>query len=610
MLFDLFALVDFSEGIETTFNPFTEQEAYKGLKYHEQLKETEHTQIRSLFKRADDALTFYEDELMEVYMYGYCFPRSDSNFFDEHKRLTARQVSFAYSKLQQHLMKEIKGSFSLLIFDKKRKQLQLFTDPFNVRPMYYHAHGSKLVISTSLSAIVQFMQETGQEVAVDETSVMEYYLFEYTLNDQTYIRSVSCMPAGGWLSYLPGGLEVRQYWDPFEDLNKFEIRYNEEEGVEKLEAVMKHNLDLYLSGNRSTAVALTGGYDSRTNLALLGNRAKDFLFYSYGVEDTYDLAIPQEIAEKLHLKFKPIYLSRRYQENYSQNAKEAIEMGDGIAEASRANYLFAFKELAKEYDSILTGLFGSELIKHPTSVGNFIDQNSKRLLNSDNPQETLGAILEEAQAEGYLKPEMVRKNRQELEGRVLGNPYINFKDKGFTLAQKYFYFLLMVGVRKYFMKEIKVERPYVENLHPFLDIEFVETLLQTPFPWVYHWTGKKDLVKSIQTHRLYVSLIHKNEPRLSAILSTHAYKPRYLLSKSTIPLMALQYWYYKDKINKKGSFNSLKPIWKYFDENPVNGRYECYFNNGQLRAVRESDSKNTIKLSSLQHWMKANQVNP
>lgn len=607
MLFDLFALVDFSEEINTSFNPFAGQQAYKELTYHEQLTESRQTHIRSLYKREADALSFYEDEAVEVYIFGYCFPRRDSRFFGEHKRLSAQQIAFGYSKLQQHLLKQVKGSFSLLLFDKKREQLQLFTDPLNVRPTYYLKQGSRLAVSTSLSSLLQYMQESGQEVAVDETSIMEYYLFEYVLGEQTYIRSVSSMPAGGWLSFRKEGLEVRQFWNPFEDLSKFEIRYEEKEAVEKLEAILKHNLDLYLSGNRPTAIALTGGYDSRTNLALLGARAKDYLFYSYGVQDTYDLAIPQEIARKLGLQFRPVYLNRKYRESYSQNAREAIGIGDGIAEASRANYLFAFKKLGQEYDSILTGLFGSELIKHPTSVGNFIDSNSKRLLNSKQPEEALNKILEQAQAQGYIQPSMLRRNRQELEARVLGNPYIN---NNRSLPQKYFFFLLMVGVRKYFMKEIKVERPYVENLHPFLDIEFVETLLQTPFPWVYNWMGQKNLVKSMQTHRFYVSLIHKNEPRLSAILSTHAYKPRFLLNKVTLPLMALQYWYYKDRIKNRGSFNSLEPIWKYFGEYPLNGRYEGLFNNKQLQRAREADAKNSIKLSSLQHWMSANQLNP
>lgn len=606
MLFDLFALADFAAGIGAApANPFAEQEGYQDLQYHEEVKNTVGTSVRSLYKREADTLSYYSDETVEIYIYGYCFPRSTSNFFEEHKRLTARQLAFGYTRLQHHLLKEIKGSFSLLVYDKKEEQLHLFTDPLNVRPMYYYQHETKLVVSTSLSTIMQYMKAANQPVKVDGASVLEYYLFEYILDDETYIQSVRTMPPGGWLSFGEEGLEVRQYWNAFEELNKFEITYSEDESVEKLESILKHNLTLYLSGNRPTAIALTGGYDSRTNLALLGEKAKKYQFYSYGIEDTYDLEIPKKIAQAMGLNFRPIYLSKDYKKAFSGNARQAISLGDGIAEANRANYLYAFKELADEYDSILTGLFGSELIKHPTSVGNFIDANMKSLLNSDDPDTELQQMLSRVVQEGYIKQDMLLTNRAKLEERVLNNPYIVNNHK---LPVKYFYFLLMVGVRKYFMKEMKVERPYVENLHPFLDIEFVETLLQTPFPWVYHWTGGKNLVKSIQTHRFYVSLIHKNQPKLSGILSTHGYKPRYLLHKATLPLMSLQYWYYKNKIKSKSSFRSLEPVWDYFTQYPVNGKYEPIFNNKQLQAVRNTDSKNSIKLSSLQHWFSTNRV--
>lgn len=605
MLIDLFALVDFSEDIKGATNPFESQEGFQSIQTHEELKETASVSIRSLYKKEPDQLSYYEDEDTAVYIYGYCFPRTDTSFFKEHKRLTARQIAEAYVSLQQHMLKQLKGSFCFFIYDKKREQVQVFTDPFNVRPVYYHLQGNRLTVSTSLSSIMHHMRETGTPVEIDETSVLEYYLFEYILGDETYIRSVRQLPAGGWICMNGAGLDVHQYWNPFTELSDFDIRYKEEEAVEKLEQILKHNLDLYLSGNRSTAIALTGGYDSRTNLALLGDKAKDYLFYSYGIKDTYDLAIPKKIAHTMGLRFKPIYLDQSYKDHFSTNARQAISLGDGIAEASRANYLFAFNELAQEYDSILTGLFGSELIKHPTSVGNFIDANMKRLLNSSNPEQELQMLLSEVVQTNYIKQDMLLKNRAELEERVLGNRFVVNRYK---LPVKYFYFLLMVGVRKYFMKEIKVERPYVENLHPFLDIEFVETLLQTPFPWVYHWSGKKNLVKSIQTHRFYVSLIHKNQPKLSGILSTHGYKPRYLLSKFTLPLMSLQYWYYKDKIKAKGSFRSLEPIWKYFQQYPVNGKYDSLFNNKKIRAVQKTDAKNNIKLNSLQHWLSTNKV--
>ena len=606
MLIDFFALVDFSEEFDTPASPFAKQEGYQAIQYHEEVKESPHVSIQSLYKRQPDALSHFENDEVAVYIYGYCFPRTDSTFYREHKRLTAEQLAQAYLSLQQRMLKEVKGSFSILIYDKKREQVEVFTDPLNVRPAFYHQVGKRFVVSTSLSSILQYLKSTDQPVKIDEVSVLEYYLFEYILGDQTYIRSVRSMPAGGRICCNEAGIQVQQYWNPFEDLSDFTVRYEEDEAINKLEEILKYNLNLYLSGNRPTAIALTGGYDSRTNLALLGDKAKDYLFYSYGVKDTYDLAIPQKIAKEMGLKFKPIFMGKSYKESFSDNARQAIALGDGIAEANRANYLYAFEQLGNEYDSILTGLFGSELIKHPTSVGNFIDSNMKRLLNSDDPEQELQQILSEVVQEGYIKQDMLLKNRAELEERVLTNPYVVNKHK---LSVKFFYFLLMVGVRKYFMKEIKVERPYVENLHPFLDIEFVETLLKTPFPWVYHWSGEKNLVKSIQTHRFYVSLIHKNQPKLSAILSTHGYKPRYLLSRATMPLMSLQYWYYKDKIKAKGSFRSLEPIWQYFSEYPVNGKYESMFNNKQLKAARSRDSKNNIKLSSLQHWLSTNNLN-
>ena len=605
MLIDFFALADFSGKKGTTEDPFSGQEEYQSIEYKEEVRETASVSVRSLYKRKPDDLSFFEDEGMAVYIYGYCFPRSDNSFFKEHKRLTAEQISQAYVSLQQHMLKQIKGSFSLLIYDKKKEQVQVFTDQFNVRPCYYHLKDKRLVVSTSLSAIVNHLKQTGQPVEVDEASVLEYYLFEYILGDQTYIRSVRQLSAGGWISAGESGTDIHKYWNPFQDLSDFKIKYKEDEAVQKLEDILKHNLDLYLSGNRPTAIALTGGYDSRTNLALLGDKAKDYLFYSYGIKGTYDLEIPQRIAGSIGLRFKPIYLDQTYKEKFSGHAGEAIAMGDGIAEASRANYLFAFRQLAPEYDSILTGLFGSELIKHPTSVGNFIDSNIKRLLNSHNPGHELQLLLSEVVQKGFIKQDMLLKNRAELEERVLGNPFVVNK---YQTAQKYFFFLLMVGVRKYFMKEIKVERLYVENLHPFLDIEFVETLLSTPFPWVYHWSGEKDLVKSIQTHRFYVSLIHKNKPQLSGILSTHGYKPRYLLNRATYPLMSLQYWYYRKKIKAKGSFNSLEPVWHYFQQYPVKENYDSFFNNKRILAERKRDSKNSIKLSSLQHWLLKNKV--
>ena len=599
MLFDLIAFVDLENPATWYDSPFAALDHYASLSYHRQESRSDYAQVISLHKHENDSHSVFQSDTLEVYVFGYCFTRLESKRFSEKGRLSAERVGQCYREWGSDFLHEIKGSFTILMLEKASRRVHVFTDPLNVKPMYYYQKGSRLVVSTALNALVHHRQTQSLPIAINYPAIIEYYLFEYTLNDDTYIRSIQTMPAGGWLYFSSEGLKVKPYWNAFERLNTFTVAYNSKSAVEVLESVLKKNLDLYLFDPSRTAVALTGGYDSRTNLALLGEAAKECQLYSYGIADTYDLSIPRQIAQALQLNYRSIPLDEQYLRDFNENARLAIDLGDGIAEANRGNYLYAFKKLGQDYDYILTGLFGSELIKHPTSVGNFINQATKTLLETHNAEPHLDAMLEKAITEGYLDADMLREYGDEVKQRALANPYLV---NDHPLALKYFYFLLMVGIRKYFMKEIKVERPFVENLHPFFDLEFIETLLQTPFPWIHHWAGKKDLIKSIETHKLYVAIIQRNQPKLANILSTHGYTPRYLLHKLSLPLVSLQYLYYKDKIRAKGSFKSSAPVWEYMKRQPPSARTHGIIHPEKLQRGA-ADTKNVIKLASLQQWL-------
>ena len=598
MLFDFIAFVD-TQTTPDYPNPFDTLAPYPSLTYHTQEARSEQAQVFSLHKRAGESTSVFRNETIEVYIFGYCFTRLGRTRFKDRTRLSAQRIAAAYREWGTALTEEIKGSFAILILDKQEQVTHVITDPLNVRPVYYCQEASRLVVSTSLSALLHHRRSLSLPVELNQPALIEYYLFEYTLNDDTYVRHVQTMPTGSWLRFSGQKLRVENYWNVFERLNNFKVRYDEAKATDLLEDILKQNLDLYVSEPGRTAVALTGGYDSRTNLALLGERASDYFLYSYGIADTYDLSIPQRIAQRLQLNYRPILLDEAYERNFNENARLAVALGDGIAEANRANYLYAFRQLSEDYDYILTGLFGSELIKHPTSVGNFINQDTKDLLLSDQPEQHLDATLQRAAASGYLDADVIQTYGNEVKQRVLGNPFIV---NDHPMPVKYFYYLLMVGIRKYFMKEIKVERPFVENLHPFFDIEFIEALLQTPFPWVHHWKGQRNLIRSIETHKFYVTVIQRNQPQLNDILSTHAYTPRYLLNRLTQPILALEYLYYRRKIKAKRSFRTSTAVWDYMKQYPPSAQTHGLINPEQLRQ-KAADSKNTIKLASLQQWL-------
>ena len=281
-------------------------------------------------------------------------------------------------------------------------------------------------------------------------------------------------------------------------------------------------------------------------------------------------------------------------------------MGDGIAEMSRANYIHVFKKITNKFNYILTGLFGSELIKRPTSLGGYIDKNVQSLLLSDDIKKTFENIIQEAQAKAYINPEIIEKYKNEIYTDLINNPYIKNK---FTGAQKFFFFITGLGIRKYFMKEVKVERAYVENLHPFLDIEFIQLLLKTPFPWLYNWESKKSLLKNLKIHMFYAKLIHDNNKKLSNIPSTHAYKPKYLLKKIFLPFLALQYAYYRPRIKNAGIFKNEKLVWNYYtNKKSALKDFEEVFKCKHIENSFSKEQKEFSKLVSLQVWLKNNHL--
>lgn len=606
MLFDFFACINFTEQPVLAESPFAQLSSYSKLQYREQKATSESAQVVSMHKGGRDKASYFQDETVEVYIFGYCFTKLKSSYYSRKKRLCARQLAKAYKELGDKLIHEIKGSFSVFLLDKQRKVCHLFTDPFNVRPLYYFVQDGSLCISTALQALVHYRQQRQLSNALNYPAIIEYYLFEYSLKDDTCIKSIQTMPPGGRLTFSTAGTNLQHYWDATTELNELQPVYSEKESIPKLEKLLKDNLSLYLFDPERTAVALTGGYDSRLNLALLGYQAKNHHFYSYGIRGTYDLSIPQQIARQQQLHYKSILLDQTYLDHYDKYAEMAIGLGDGIAEANRANYLYVFHQLCPRYDYILTGLFGSELIKHPTSMGNFINQDMKNLLLAPDPEQYLDQIFIKAKRQNFIDKDLLKEYEGQVKERVLSHPYIV---NAHPFPIKYFYFLLMLGIRKYFMKEIKVERAYVSNLHPFLDLEFVELLLKTPFPWIYHWTGKKNLLRSMKTHRFYVSMIQRNNPELAWTLSTHGYTPALVNSKLMLPLMALQYRYYKNRIKAKGSFNSITSVKNYFQmQNTI--QHDANFMHLDKGWEEEEETRNLIKLASLQQWLHLNHLTP
>ncbi len=597
-MFDFFAEINFTKNnsvIQDDF--FNKQKVYQKLVFKNHSAEINHSKFVWLTKDEEND-SFYEDNQYFTLVYGYVFTRLDSRFSLGKKKLNPQEITMLFNGYGEKMIDDIKGAFTILIFNKSKNEIKLFNDKLNINNVYYSYREDRFLVSSSLSAFTCYNNEFGQ---TNVKSLIAYYLFDFVLNKESFIENVKTISSATCLTVNEQGISEKLYWDIFQSFSNSQPEFDENTGIEKIEAVLKENLNLYLDQPKETAFALTGGYDSRTNLALLSDKVKDCFFYSYGIERSFDITIPEKISSKLGLNFTSFPVDSKFRADFDENAEIAVALGDGTTEMSRGNYVSVYKDFKGSYKQILTGLFGSELIKQPTSIGGYIDTNVRDILLSDDIDKTYFEIIERAKKENYINAELIEKYKDSIYHDMKNNPFLNNEYNG---APKFFFFIVGMGICNYFRKEISTERPFVENLHPFLDIEFVEILLKTPFPWIYNWGNKKSLVQNLKIHKFYALLIHRNNKILSNIISTHAYRPKLLLKKIYLPVLILEYLFYSRKINKIGIFKNEDLFWEFYSKRKekISG-YAGVFNNTQIETDFNKNLKIFTKLGSLQIWM-------
>ncbi len=583
---------------------FTMEQNFDFGNYHSKTLAHENFNLYAIGKY-EQFRDLYEDEKYIVLIYGYAFDRISSNV-ENKKRLFAKDLCDLYVTQKLQIPKFIKGSYTVLVFSKSDNYLSAFTDEMNIRNVYYGITKSgNLVLSSSLSAFSKYSNDDFG--MVNKKSIIEYALFDSDLTNETFLQNVKFLEPGSLFQYsTKDGLKIEKFWNIFEAFKSDKPEMTKKESFDKIEDLLKKNLALYLSEPDKTAFALTGGYDSRTNLALLEGKHDNGFFYSYGSANTYDIRFARKVAKKLKLNYNAFILDDRFDIDFNKDATFAIEMGDGLAELNRANYVFVYKQMTNKFDHILTGLFGSELIKRPTSLGGYIDKNVQSLLLSNDIKATYKEIIEQFKQSNYINADIVEQYKDKIFEDIQKNPYIN---NDFSGAQKFFFYITGLGVRHYFSKELKVERPYIENLHPFLDIEFIDLLLKSPFPWLYNWEIKKNLMKNLKIHKFYAKMIHKNNKKLSNLPTTHSYRPAFLVNSLALPLLIIQYMYYSPKIRKAKAFKLDDKIWKFYQAKKDSiKKYDSMFVNSNIETCFNTKQKEFNKLISAQVWLERNRL--
>lgn len=456
-----------------------------------------------------------------VFCTGEARPRHDSGM-DHCGPLSAVDLLVSFQAKGESFFSTLKGNFALALADEADPACLLVQGSFSISPFYYSVSGSKCVFSTSLAAV-------GLTLAlseIDQAAVAETALFNYPLGGRTLLRGVWQLRPAEIVRWDVSGLRRTRWWQPRQlyESPMLPLRQALEVGSELFHATVNDRV----AQTARVRVSFTSGFDSRAILAVLRKNPADVLAYSFGIPGSVNVEVPQAIAQELGIHYEPVLLDEAYERVFDENAFAALLLSDCLSTVERANYPYAFRKLASFAPVVLTGLFGSELLRTFQNVGHIVSEALVRLNLASDPLGELRRLLTGGKIARYFNDDLVRAAAPEVEAdveEVLVGPW-----RGLGPDRRFYMFLLTEGLRKYFGAEVHMERPWGVNRFPFFDDEFVEFAFRSPFAGVHSRTIRPTVANRFRSQYFYAYLIRKYRPELLRAPTDHGYPPADVLS--------------------------------------------------------------------------------
>jgi asparagine synthase (glutamine-hydrolysing) len=261
-----------------------------------------------------------------------------------------------YEEIGTDCVQQLRGMFSLAVWDSRKQRLFIARDRIGIKPLYYSEVGGRLVFASELKSLLQLSEI---ERRLSRSSVNYLFTFMTTPPNMSVIEGVWKLEPGHAMVVSRDQLpRIHRYWniefEPNED-------HTEDYYVDGIRSKLKETIELHLASDVPLGVFLSGGVDSGAVAASMAKLIREPInTFSIGFRDPrYDESSQAEaLAKSLGAKHRKLILESDVMDELDSIIWHLDEpFGD-----SSAIPTYMVSKLASEYVSVvLSGDGGDEL---------------------------------------------------------------------------------------------------------------------------------------------------------------------------------------------------------------------------------------------------------
>lgn len=386
----------------------------------------------------------------------------------------------------------------------------------NILPIYYASTSKEIIIGSRIEDVIEPLDE----LTLNETNLLERYVFNYTFTNNTWWREVNLLPTHSILWIKGDTVEMKKVEIPLLD-EAVPVRSDRSGLSDIVDEFIDRSKKYY--PDTGCGISLTGGFDGRTLVSTAIHHGKPFFTYSFGRGDSKDVQVASSIARTSDFEYSPILLNNEYVKNEGvQSAIDFLIKSEFNGNLGRPHYLYAAKILSHRTRHIITGNFGSELFRALHLPGVMM---SKTLIDIfAGVQGWEQQIIDKATT-------LPLKRRKQVCDEVIGmiKDYLhrnNYSNKNHT----FYHYATQEIFRKYFGPELVMQSHYLINRTPYLDYPFILSLNKTRWSGIHSSLFEKSKLKRMKGQEFYAALLKRTDNKLYRAKTSKGYSPRDLHS--------------------------------------------------------------------------------
>jgi asparagine synthetase B (glutamine-hydrolysing) len=433
---------------------------------------------------------------------------------------------------------KLRGNFYAVVV--YNETVKIYNSFFSILPLYYSM--DRDVVSSSIDMIKMFIP---REYTVDKKYILESLLFNYGFFNRTICKEIKLLPCHSFVQFTNNHIEIHKHF-LITELFVSTPRGGKKVADELSELFIKTSKHYF--PDEHFDIAFTSGFDGRTIVSCALHHNKKFSTFSFGRPEIDDVHIPSRNAQTLGIPYQSFdvsdkeYLDTQYLENADEYNTRAYK-GNGFLQA---HYVYTTKKISQQSRYMLSGYVGSELFRalHTTGTVTSLALRDVFITTEEN---TLKTKLRTSKALEVLNINEFVDDLEELVDEIL--EYKRSLSKKLTINQQFYIFVFEEIIRKFFGQKIAVQQQYLNVRTPFLDYQFVKTLLQTKYAGANNDFFTQNPLKRTKGQYIYTDIIRKTNKIIYRQRTGKGYRP--IDVRNIFYMMNIIYPFFKKRFVKK-----------------------------------------------------------